>query len=122
VLYIWDPALQQACSRREQQFQQWPPYWPFYHYTYTLSAGVTGKFYMDSDGHYSWEPDGCRLRRFTGDEARKCLSGRHVAFVGDSVTRYQYISLAFFLSKKVCGQTGRQSDRQADRQTARQTD
>ncbi len=39
-------------------------------------------------------------RRLQGDEARRCLANRHVVFVGDSVTRYQYLSFAHFLSKK----------------------
>ena len=37
--------------------------------------------------HLFWEPQGCRLRRLTAFEARQCLSGRHLGFVGDSVSR-----------------------------------
>ena len=29
----------------------------------------------------------------------RCLSGKHMVFVGDSLTRYQYVALAYFLSK-----------------------
>ena len=39
----------------------------------------------------------CRLRRFSGPEARACLAGRPVLMLGDSLTRYQYISLMYFL-------------------------
>jgi hypothetical protein len=39
----------------------------------------------------------CRLKRFTSSEAKKCLSGHHMLLIGDSVTRYQYISLIYFL-------------------------
>lgn len=38
-------------------------------------------------GHLFWEPSECRLRRLTAQEARSCLAGRHIAFVGDSVSR-----------------------------------
>ena len=30
---------------------------------------------------------------------RRCLAGKHIAFVGDSLTRYQYMAFAYFLSK-----------------------
>lgn len=39
----------------------------------------------------------CRLRRFTAEEARTCLAGRPVVFVGDSLSRYSFLSLAAFL-------------------------
>ena len=42
-------------------------------------------------GHLVWEPSHCRLRRLTGQQARQCLSGRHIAFVGDSVTRWAVV-------------------------------
>ena len=34
-------------------------------------------------------------------QAERCLAGRHIIFVGDSLTRYQYLSLVFFLENKV---------------------
>ena len=61
----------------------------------------TPRRYVDEEGHYFWEPAGCRLRRLTGGEARACLNGRHLDWVGDSLTRYQYMSMAWFLSKGV---------------------
>jgi hypothetical protein len=41
----------------------------------------------------------CRLKRYTSSEARQCLSNKHLAFIGDSLTRYQYLSLAYFLER-----------------------
>jgi hypothetical protein len=41
--------------------------------------------------------DICRLKRYTSAEANQCLADKHVSMIGDSVTRYQYISLAHFL-------------------------
>ncbi|KAG5181684.1 hypothetical protein JKP88DRAFT_263505 [Tribonema minus] len=37
------------------------------------------------------------LARHTQDEARKLLSGKHLVMIGDSITRYQYLSLVNFL-------------------------
>lgn len=46
-----------------------------------------GAFYETPDGQYYFEPDECRLRRFSGQQVRECFAGRHVDFLGDSVTR-----------------------------------
>lgn len=34
-----------------------------------------------------WEPQLCTLRRLNGAQARQCLSGKRIAFVGDSLSR-----------------------------------
>lgn len=39
----------------------------------------------------------CQLKRFTASEARQCLRGKHLVLVGDSLMRYQYLSLVHFL-------------------------
>jgi hypothetical protein len=39
----------------------------------------------------------CRLKRYTSQEANQCLAHTHVSMIGDSLTRYQYLSLAYFL-------------------------
>ena len=44
-------------------------------------------------GHLFWEPSACRLRRLDAQEARSCLAGRHIAFVGDSVSRREDASV-----------------------------
>lgn len=44
--------------------------------------------HADSDGHYWWEPQNCRLRRLSGPEARQCFRGRHIFMGGDSLTRW----------------------------------
>jgi hypothetical protein len=48
-----------------------------------------------------WEPKECRLRRLSAQQAAQCLSGQRIAFIGDSVTRYQFTSLAYFLTHGV---------------------
>lgn len=42
----------------------------------------------------------CRVAHGLEDdarEARACLTGKHVLFIGDSLTRYQYLNLVNFL-------------------------
>jgi hypothetical protein len=39
----------------------------------------------------------CGLHRFTGHEARECLRGKHVVFIGDSLTRHQMEALTILL-------------------------
>ena len=60
---------------------------------------MQGRFYLDASQHYVYEPDACKLCRLTGAAARECLGDRHILFLGDSISRYQYLSLAHFLSK-----------------------
>lgn len=59
-------------------------------------CGLLSPHLSDEDGtwythattkHIFWEPKGCRLRRFSAFQARQCLRGRHLAFVGDSISR-----------------------------------
>ncbi len=50
-----------------------------------------------SDNTARYELETCVLKRFTAEEARVCLSDRPMLFVGDSVMRYQYVSLVYFL-------------------------
>ena len=49
------------------------------------------------DGSKEYSLQTCKLKRFTATEARTCLAGKHMLFIGDSVTRYQYLSLANFI-------------------------
>jgi hypothetical protein len=49
------------------------------------------------DGTRTYEPATCAMRRFTAREARQCLAGQSLLLAGDSLTRYQYMSLAYFL-------------------------
>lgn len=65
----------------------------------TFDTPVDGKFYKDSKGYLSFELDACRLRRPSADEIRTCLAGKRIAFFGDSVVRYQYLSVVHFLAK-----------------------
>ncbi|KAL4440174.1 hypothetical protein ABPG75_003175 [Micractinium tetrahymenae] len=42
---------------------------------------------------------GCQLQRFSHEQAQRCLAGKRLVFVGDSVTRYQYLTLLHFLER-----------------------
>ena len=64
-----------------------------------------GAFITRDDGSWQYRVDGsreytldtCRLKRFTPAEARQCLAGHHMLWIGDSVSRYQFLVLAYFL-------------------------
>ena len=64
------------------------------------SAG-SAQWRLDHDGpllvggRLEWP--GCNTSAFTLSAVRSCFSGRHLLFIGDSVTRFQYLSLAHFL-------------------------
>jgi len=42
-------------------------------------------------------PHMCRLKRYTATEARQCLAGHHIAVIGDSLSRYQYLGLVHLI-------------------------
>ena len=42
----------------------------------------------------------CHLKRYTAREAGKCLQNKSILFLGDSLTRYMYLSLAYFIERK----------------------
>jgi hypothetical protein len=70
-----------------------------------ISGMHNGAFITRDDGYWQYRADGsreytvntCRLKRFTAFEARKCLAGHHMLMIGDSVSRYQFIVLVYFL-------------------------
>lgn len=41
----------------------------------------------------------CQLHRYTSQEAKQCLAGKHLNFLGDSLSRYQFMSLIWMLHK-----------------------
>ncbi|GFH53256.1 hypothetical protein CTEN210_09732 [Chaetoceros tenuissimus] len=45
-------------------------------------------------------PTTCRLKRYTAHEAGKCLKDKSLLYIGDSLTRYQYLSLTYFFEHK----------------------
>jgi len=60
-----------------------------------------GTYVLDGNAsvvRYRWTPKHCALVRFTPTAARACMQRRRVVLVGDSRTRYQYMSLSIFLS------------------------
>ena len=70
---------------------------------------------------YAPEHKLCTLRTFEGgreggreggkEGVDACLKGKHVVFVGDSVTRYQYLSLVSFLEKGGWEEEGGKEDK-----------
>lgn len=51
------------------------------------------------DGSRELTLESCDLHRYTWQEARQCLAGEHIFMVGDSLTRYWYMSLVYFLER-----------------------
>lgn len=64
-----------------------------------LDNVTTGDFYLLPDGSFEYQFSHCRLRKFTVREAFRCLKGTNILFMGDSLTRYFYLSLASFFSR-----------------------
>lgn len=71
----------------------------------SIECSITG--IMDQ-GRYNWtktphspnpqlEINDCPLSKFSADDARNCLKKKTVVFVGDSVTRYQYVNFVHML-------------------------
>ncbi|KAJ1452963.1 hypothetical protein M885DRAFT_498834 [Pelagophyceae sp. CCMP2097] len=56
-----------------------------------------GRWHLRPDGSRAYDVEPCRVVRYTPEDARRCLKGRHLFFMGDSVTRYQTLSLMYFL-------------------------
>ncbi len=51
----------------------------------------------DNQSRLQYQLEKCNLSRITSKRANKCLSGRHIVLIGDSIVRLQYLSLIFFL-------------------------
>ena len=68
------------------------------HLLYLASRGA-GKTYWSVDDTLSINATAasCDPGQFSVKLARRILQGQHIAFIGDSLTRYQYLSLAYFL-------------------------
>eukprot|EP01040_Poterioochromonas_malhamensis_P003491 gene3491-3731_t len=63
-----------------------------------LSDASKGKWYLLPDGSMQYEVDHCQLRRFTSSQAAACLGGANLLLMGDSLTRYLYLTLTYFLT------------------------
>lgn len=72
------------------------------------SPYADGSFLTRRTTHVSWKlridnsreltlPDTCTLKRYTAPQVKSCLQSKHLMFIGDSLTRYQYLSLVYFL-------------------------
>lgn len=64
--------------------------------TFISKAG--GHFWeLRADDSKELHMKGCKLHRFTASEAQQCLKTKHILMAGDSLTRYQYLSLVYLL-------------------------
>ncbi|KAK6491133.1 N-acetylneuraminate 9-O-acetyltransferase-like [Huso huso] len=54
-------------------------------------------------GENAWQPYGCMMHRYKSNEAKSCLSEKHIAFIGDSRIRqlfYSYVNIINFEVKE----------------------
>uniref|UniRef100_A0A7S2U9W5 Trichome birefringence-like N-terminal domain-containing protein n=1 Tax=Attheya septentrionalis TaxID=420275 RepID=A0A7S2U9W5_9STRA len=64
-----------------------------------ITTPVTWKMRRDGSRELTL-PTTCRLKRYTAEEAGQCLKKKHLLFIGDSLSRYSYLSLAYFMEHK----------------------
>jgi hypothetical protein len=68
--------------------------------TFLTSHGTPVRWVPRADGSRQLElADICRLKRYSSREANQCLASKHLAMVGDSLTRYLHLSLAHLLER-----------------------
>jgi hypothetical protein len=60
----------------------------------------SGNFYLLNDGTFRYEMNHCKIRRFNSIRASACLRGLHLVFMGDSLSRYFYLSLVSLIGNK----------------------
>ena len=61
-----------------------------------VSGRENGTWRLDDRG-YTYDVEACALVRPTSAAVRQCLAGRHLLFIGDSLSRYLYLTLAHLL-------------------------
>lgn len=57
-------------------------------------------FYLENDGTFTVLFKHCKLKTFNYDQAYECLKGQHLAYIGDSLTRYSSINLMALFARK----------------------
>jgi hypothetical protein len=62
-----------------------------------LTGQEPGAWSLSPHLELRYNPTHCLLRRPTVSQARHCLRSQSLTFIGDSLTRYQYLSLIHFL-------------------------
>jgi hypothetical protein len=63
-----------------------------------LSEFHKAQWLLELDGTFALSFPHCTLRHFSAHAAKECLGGKHLVFMGDSLTRYFYLSLAHLLA------------------------
>lgn len=53
---------------------------------------------LQKDGSMKFRMKFCEIREFTSLEAKQCLKNNNIVFLGDSVTRYLYVSFIYFIA------------------------
>jgi hypothetical protein len=66
-----------------------------------ISSSEDGRWNVAQDDTLFFSLMSCALDRYNAQQARELLANSHVIFVGDSLTRYQYLSLVYFIEHGV---------------------
>jgi len=73
------------------------------------NALLTRGQWLDS-AHKHWQPAGCMMQKFKGEDLSACLKHRKITFVGDSTTRQIFLATARKLGFKEQGEEERHTD------------
>ena len=73
------------------------------HHNLDLRNASSGYWLLQEDGTVRYEFKHCRLKRPNHKWIKKCLRGQHLVFIGDSLSRYFYLSLVYVLSQRHWG-------------------
>jgi hypothetical protein len=73
------------------------PDWPQF---FTMPVLLLMLITLLNDGTFRYEMNHCKIRRFNSIRASACLRGLHLVFMGDSLSRYFYLSLVSLIGNK----------------------
>ena len=94
IVYV--QQQQQELPTCQELMQQ--PHSPYSNGAFLTRSTTNVAWKMRRDGTRELTlPSTCQLKRYTSQEAKQCLAGKKLLFIGDSLTRYTYLSLAYFL-------------------------
>ncbi|KAI9503063.1 10 TM acyl transferase domain found in Cas1p-domain-containing protein [Coemansia spiralis] len=57
-----------------------------------------------------WQPQGCTLKQYTGNDLRKCLGNSHMVFIGDSSVRTKFYAAARLIDSNFTAPTVAHAD------------
>lgn len=84
------------------------------HSTFRFLGGTDSCQWLLSTGRFLgnnvWQPDGCMMHNYSSIEAKACLSGKQVVFIGDSRIRALFISFISIIASQKQSPVKRHAD------------